>query len=51
MKQGQADTITLPKAVTGAPLAIELRRVIQNSDIADRVGHCPKMIGNGDTPH
>src|SRR2546429_7071433 len=25
MKQGQADTITLPKAVTEAPLAIELR--------------------------
>src|SRR6478609_4313187 len=35
MKQGQADTITLPKAVTGAPLAIELRHLRYFVALAD----------------
>src|SRR6202047_5598346 len=35
MKQGQADTITLPKAVTGAPLAIELRHLRYFVAVAD----------------
>src|ERR1700732_4609140 len=35
MKQGQADTITLPKAVTGAPLAIELRHLRYLVAVAD----------------
>ena len=35
MKQGQADTITLPKVVTGAPLAIELRHLRYFVALAD----------------
>src|SRR5690349_23309233 len=35
MKQGQAETITLPKAVTGAPLAIELRHLRYFVALAD----------------
>src|SRR6478736_7381697 len=35
MKHGQADTITLPKAVTGAPLAIELRHLRYFVALAD----------------
>src|ERR1700758_956204 len=35
MKQGQADTMTLPKAVTGAPLAIELRHLRYFVALAD----------------
>src|SRR5256884_9082275 len=35
MKQGQADTITLPKAVTEAPLAIELRHLRYFVALAD----------------
>src|SRR6201996_9082240 len=35
MKQGQAGTITLPKAVTGAPLAIELRHLRYLVALAD----------------
>src|SRR6202030_442543 len=35
MKQGQADTITLPKPVTGAPLAIELRHLRYFVALAD----------------
>jgi DNA-binding transcriptional LysR family regulator len=35
MKQGQADTITLPNAVTGAPLAIELRHLRYFVALAD----------------
>jgi len=35
MKQGQAGTITLPKAVTGAPLAIELRHLRYFVALAD----------------
>src|SRR5437899_3155160 len=35
MKQGQADTITLPKAVTGAPPAIELRHLRYFVALAD----------------
>src|SRR5689334_11363171 len=35
MKQEQADTITLPKAVTGAPLAIELRHLRYFVALAD----------------
>src|SRR5580698_9365374 len=35
MKQGQADTITLPKAVTGAPLALELRHLRYFVALAD----------------
>src|SRR6202012_5101432 len=35
MKQGQADTITLPKARTGAPLAIELRHLRYFVALAD----------------
>src|ERR1700750_1571504 len=35
MKQGQADTITLPKAVTGAPLGIELRHLRYFVALAD----------------
>src|SRR6201988_5466915 len=35
MKQGQADTVTLPKAVTGAPLAIELRHLRYFVAVAD----------------
>ena len=35
MKQGQADTITLPKAVAGAPLAIELRHLRYFVALAD----------------
>src|ERR1700755_116306 len=35
MKQGQADTITLPKAVTGAPLSIELRHLRYFVALAD----------------
>src|SRR5580692_877094 len=35
MKQGQADTITLPKAVTGAPMAIELRHLRYFVALAD----------------
>jgi DNA-binding transcriptional LysR family regulator len=35
MKQGQEDTITLPKAVTGAPLAIELRHLRYFVALAD----------------
>src|SRR5690242_10538940 len=35
MKQGQADTVTLPKAVTGAPLAIELRHLRYFVALAD----------------
>jgi DNA-binding transcriptional LysR family regulator len=35
MKQGQADTITLPKAATGAPLAIELRHLRYFVALAD----------------
>src|SRR5579864_5403085 len=35
MKQGQADTITLPKAVTRAPLAIELRHLRYFTAVAD----------------
>src|SRR5689334_14082499 len=35
MKQGQADTVTPPKAVTGAPLAIELRHLRYFVALAD----------------
>src|ERR1700728_177113 len=35
MKQGQADTVTLPKAVAGAPLAIELRHLRYFVALAD----------------
>src|SRR6266853_1498303 len=35
MKQGQAETITLPKAVTGAPLALELRHLRYFVALAD----------------
>src|SRR5437667_3552618 len=35
MKQGQAEPVTLPKAVTGAPLAIELRHLRYFVALAD----------------
>ena len=35
MKQGQAETVTLPKAVAGAPLAIELRHLRYFVALAD----------------
>src|SRR6201981_2919776 len=46
MKQGQADTITLPKAVAGAPLAIELRHVRYFVALADAGSftHAPEQM-------
>ena len=35
MKQGQAEPVTLPKAVAGAPLAIELRHLRYFVALAD----------------